>query len=52
VVCRDVAQVTDASRSDAEIDAAEAKGEQMVRVLQDTRLDNRVLDLRVRLPGE
>ncbi len=40
------AQVIDASRTDAELEAAEAKGEKMVRVLQDTRLDNRTLDLR------
>ena len=38
--------VTDASRSEEEIDAAIARGEPMVRVNQDTRLDNRVIDLR------
>lgn len=38
--------VTDAARSDADIEAAEARGDKMVRVNMDTRLDNRVLDLR------
>eukprot|EP00455_Lapot_gusevi_P039577 TRINITY_DN443_c0_g1_i3.p1 TRINITY_DN443_c0_g1~~TRINITY_DN443_c0_g1_i3.p1 ORF type:complete len:535 (+),score=232.98 TRINITY_DN443_c0_g1_i3:85-1689(+) len=39
-------QLVDASRSEKEIEEAEAKGEKMVRVNPDTRLDNRVLDLR------
>lgn len=39
-------EVTDAGRSDAEVAAAEAAGEKMVSVNQDTRLDNRHLDLR------
>jgi aspartyl-tRNA synthetase len=38
--------VADAARSDVDIAAAEAKGDKMVRVNLDTRLDNRVLDLR------
>ena len=38
--------LTDASRSDQEIDDALARGETMARVGQDTRLDNRVIDLR------
>jgi len=38
--------VMDAARSDQEIDEALARGEKMVRVGQDTRLDNRVIDLR------
>lgn len=39
-------QITAASRSEAEIAEAEAAGEQMARVNQGTRLDNRFLDLR------
>lgn len=39
-------EVTTASRSDAQIAAAEAKGEKMATVNRDTRLDNRVIDLR------
>lgn len=38
--------IEDASRSDAEIEAAEQAGKKLVRVNQDTRLNNRVLDLR------
>lgn len=39
-------QLADASRSEAEYEEAEAKGETMVRVNPDTRLDNRIIDLR------
>lgn len=39
-------EVVDAARSDAEIAAAAAKGEALVSVGQDVRLDNRVVDLR------
>lgn len=38
--------VADASRSDKEIADAEARGDKMVTVAQETRLDNRVMDLR------
>ncbi|KAM7262675.1 hypothetical protein ACFE04_000358 [Oxalis oulophora] len=38
--------IDDASRSEAEIEAAAQAGEQLVRVNQDTRLNNRVIDLR------
>ncbi|KAL3645839.1 hypothetical protein CASFOL_011019 [Castilleja foliolosa] len=38
--------IKDAARSDVEIDKALEAGEQLVRVNQDTRLNNRVLDLR------
>ena len=38
--------VTDATRSEADIEAAIARGEKMATVNIDTRLDNRVLDLR------
>ena len=40
-------QIPDAMRKESEIQAAEAKGEQLVRVLPDTRLDARWIDLRV-----
>ena len=40
-------QVSDASRSEREIDEAEARGDKMVRVNQEIRLDNRFLDIRV-----
>jgi len=39
-------ELADASRSDAQIAAAEAKGEKMATVSRDVRLDNRVIDLR------
>lgn len=39
-------EVTDASRSDAEIAKGQAAGEQYVTVQQDTRLDKRYIDLR------
>jgi nondiscriminating aspartyl-tRNA synthetase len=39
-------EIVDASRSQADVEAAEAKGEKMATVSQDTRLDNRFLDLR------
>ncbi|XP_047322277.1 LOW QUALITY PROTEIN: aspartate--tRNA ligase 2, cytoplasmic-like [Impatiens glandulifera] len=38
--------IEDAARSDVEIEKAIEAGEQLVRVNQDTRLNNRVLDLR------
>ncbi|XP_031130354.1 aspartate--tRNA ligase 2, cytoplasmic-like [Ipomoea triloba] len=38
--------IEDASRSEAEIEKALQEGEQLVRVNQDTRLNNRVLDIR------
>lgn len=38
--------IEDAARSEAEIENAEKAGEKLVRVNQDTRLNNRVLDLR------
>ncbi|KAH0986350.1 hypothetical protein GBA52_013527 [Prunus armeniaca] len=38
--------IEDAARSDAEIEKALQAGEKLVRVNQDTRLNNRVLDLR------
>ncbi|KAJ4776407.1 hypothetical protein LUZ62_015092 [Rhynchospora pubera] len=38
--------IEDASRSETEFKKAEESGEQLVRVGQDTRLNNRVLDLR------
>ena len=38
--------LTDAARSEREIEDALARGEKMARVGQDTRLDNRILDLR------
>lgn len=38
--------VVDAARSEAEIQALEQKGEPVVTVNPDTRLDNRPLDLR------
>ncbi|KAI5673037.1 hypothetical protein M9H77_13401 [Catharanthus roseus] len=38
--------IEDAARSEAEIEKAEQAGEKLVRVNQDTRLNNRVLDLR------
>lgn len=38
--------IEDAARSDAEIEKAEQAGEKLVRVNQDTRLNNRFLDLR------
>ena len=38
--------VVDASRSEQEIAEAEARGDKMVTVSQDVRLDNRVMDLR------
>ena len=38
--------LTDAARSEREIEDALARGEKMARVGQDTRLDNRVIDLR------
>ncbi|CAN6445299.1 unnamed protein product [Victoria cruziana] len=38
--------IEDAARSEAEIEQAEKKGEQLVRVGQDTRLNYRVLDMR------
>lgn len=39
--------IVDAGRSDADVAAAAAKGEALVTVSQDTRLDARVVDLRV-----
>ena len=39
-------EIADACRSDKEIEEANARGEQMASVAQDTRLDNRVIDLR------
>eukprot|EP00898_Chlorokybus_atmophyticus_P007058 jgi/Chlat1/7353/Chrsp59S06976 len=39
-------QLEDASRSEPAYQKAEAEGVQLVRVLQDVRLDNRVIDLR------
>jgi len=36
----------DATRSDAEIEKREADGDQVVKVLLDTRLNNRIIDLR------
>lgn len=39
-------EIADAARSQGDIDSAEAKGEKMATVSQDTRLDNRFLDLR------
>ncbi len=39
-------EITDASRSEEEVKAAADKGEILVSVGQDTRLDNRFLDLR------
>lgn len=39
-------QISDAARSEADVKKAEAAGEKVATVLQDTRLDNRFLDLR------
>ncbi|KAG1671000.1 hypothetical protein FOA52_014242 [Chlamydomonas sp. UWO 241] len=39
-------EIADAARSDADVVAAEARGEKMATVSQDTKLDNRFLDLR------
>lgn len=39
-------EVVDAARSDAEVAAAAERGESLVTVSQDVRLDNRVVDLR------
>jgi hypothetical protein len=39
-------EIVDAARSDAEVAAAAERGEVLVTVSQDIRLDNRVLDLR------
>ncbi|KAJ4707633.1 Aspartate--tRNA ligase, cytoplasmic [Melia azedarach] len=38
--------IEDASRSEAEIEKALKEGEQLVRVNQDTRLNNRIIDIR------
>lgn len=39
-------EITDAARGEEEVRAAEARGEKMATVSQDTRLDSRFLDLR------
>lgn len=39
-------QISDAARSEADVQKAEASGEKVATVLQDTRLDHRYLDLR------
>lgn len=39
--------IADAARSDADVSSAAARGEQLATVAQDTRLDGRVIDLRV-----
>lgn len=39
-------EISDACRTEKELEEAAARGEQLVSVAQDTRLDNRVIDLR------
>jgi aspartyl-tRNA synthetase len=41
----------DASRSEVDIEKAEKEGQQFARVNIDTRLNNRVVDLRVECPS-